>query len=59
MSGRAALMNLATRLMRNRTELMFQVVSLICTETGGGRRCGRNMEPRDQRGKYRKFRIAD
>jgi hypothetical protein len=28
MSGRTALMNLATRLMRNRTELMFQVVSV-------------------------------
>jgi hypothetical protein len=25
------LMNLATRLMRSRTELMFQVVSLSCT----------------------------
>jgi len=30
MSGRTALMNLATKSMRNRTELMFQVVSLIC-----------------------------
>ena len=31
MSGRTALMNFATKLMRSRTELMFQVVSLSCS----------------------------
>src|ERR1700730_9575050 len=42
MSGRTALMNFATKLMRSRTELMFQVVSL--RRTGGSEVRGRTTE---------------
>jgi hypothetical protein len=35
MSGQTALMNLATRLMRKRTELMFQVVTVMGMRSRG------------------------